>query len=318
MDKCWQRLFCLLAVLMSFFYTQPCKAGDESPLFAGTLLAVFSENIDPGKISIQPFAFVTSRYGIYNKDSNLVSVPVSQRYAGLFVVEMGLFKNVDFTLGFNGRFVRVNGKDAFAPGDLQMLFGFELSSNQKDSWVPDARFIIGESFPTGKYDGLNPLLLGEDGVGEGAFGTWFVFSTRKIFRYSGPHPFNITLNLVGVTYQKTSVSGVSIYGGTPLTKGKIKPGDTCAINLSYEYKFNQPWGWGFDLNYVHQNRSSFHTDRFEAPPLKSPSSEQFSFAPLIEYNFNSDFSISAGCWFTFAGRNASAFFSGFLTLFREF
>ncbi len=41
--------------------------------------------------------------------------------------------------------------------------------------------------------------------------------------------------------------------------------------------------------------------------MKAPSSEQWSLAPAIEYDWSTHFGVISGVWFTVAGRNAPAF-----------
>jgi hypothetical protein len=45
-----------------------------------------------------------------------------------------------------------------------------------------------------------------------------------------------------------------------------------------------------------------------------PSSEQISFAPAIEYNFNSNIAIEIGAWVTALGRNSPIFNSAIIDL----
>ena len=49
-------------------------------------------------------------------------------------------------------------------------------------------------------------------------------------------------------------------------------------------------------------------------PIGAPEGWQLSLAPAIEYNFNENWGVIAGPWFTVAGKNSSAFIVGMLAI----
>ena len=82
---------------------------------------------------------------------------------------------------------------------------------------------------------------------------------------------------------------------TPPSHTTLRPGPQLIANL------------GLDIHYLHQNSSR-----------TTPSTEQFSLASCIEYNPSPNFGLKVGPWFTLAGRNSPAFFSGVTTIYWYF
>ncbi len=65
-----------------------------------------------------------------------------------------------------------------------------------------------------------------------------------------------------------------------------------------------------DFYYQHNNKN-----RFSGTPSATairPSSESFSLAPALEYNWSANIGLIGGVWFTVGGRNTSRFVSGVL------
>ncbi len=291
--------------------------GDEKPWFAGTLLALFPENIQPGRFLIQPDLFATRRYGIYDSHSSISHQLNSHIYTALLTLETGITKTIDVTFITSEVYARVAGRDFWHLGDTFVLLGFQISTDKKGTWIPDIRVLIGEGFPTGKYQHLNPVLQGADTTGRGVYETTVSFIAHKIF-YTWPnHPYNWNINITAGHSTRSKVEGLNAFGGNPLTRGTIGPTEDFLTNLAFEYKLNNAWGCGIDFNFFYQNSASFQSktfDIFTGPP----SSYLFSLAPMLEYNFNEDLGISGGVWFSVKGRNSQAFYSSVITIFYAF
>ncbi|HEV7737507.1 MAG TPA: hypothetical protein VGO47_09080, partial [Chlamydiales bacterium] len=117
------------------------------------------------------------------------------------------------------------------------------------------------------------------------------------------------------------------------TKGKIMPGNSFQSIVSFEYTLTQNWVLALDNVYMHTDATQFCGNPGTNAPdvgvgvpssgtgvsvsvpvatIGTPSSEQVSFAPAIEYNFSRNFGIIAGCWFTAWGRNSTEFRSAII------
>jgi hypothetical protein len=287
---------------------------EEAPWFIGTLLAFFGENIEKGRLLVQPFLFVMRRYGFYDAHSSLVRDRNNHLYMGEVILEGGLTEKIDFTLDLLATDIYTGGHNAFSLGDTFFALGFQMLKDKKGTSIPDLRVVVGENFPTGKYDHLNPVFKADDATGTGAYATWLLFIGQKIFYTWPKHPYKWNVNLGMIHFSDVHVKGFNFYGGDETTKGLVKPGERFYLNVAWEYKFDENWGCGIDLHYEYQNSSSFHNQGGDTLFQGGPSTETFSLAPEIEYNFNANFAISAGLWGSVLGRNSPAFFGGVFTV----
>lgn len=290
------------------------------PLYAGTLLAFYPQNADPGRVSVQPFLFINTELGVYTDSWHLQHFKHKNEIEQLLlVVETGITKNFDIALGLTGFAAQSHGGNSWLYGDTRVYLGMQVTRDQKESWIPDIRFVFGESFPTGKYDHLNPQKNGSDIAGTGSYDTTILFVTRKIFYTFPKHPYNFNLNLFYIVSTTTRVRGFNAYGGGINTRGAVRPGDQFIANLGFECSLTRNWAIGTDIRYEHQNRSHFSGQLDRSGPLFGLLSlDRISLAPCLEYNWSQDFSVAGGVWFTIAGRNSEAFVNGIFNVYYYF
>ncbi len=286
------------------------------PWFSGPLLSPTPVNMLPGHPAIEPSMTIGSTYGKYNDH---------WKFKGQ-VNEWFINPLLDFQLGFTKRigleiiascisnFKR--GVSSTRMQDSILLLGFQIADDVKGSWIPDIRIDLQETLPTGSYQKFNPKKLGTDSTGQGSFQTGPVLIVQKLF-FPGDHFLSCKIS-VGYLFPSTvKVKGLNAYGGNSKTNGKVSPGQTLITFLSAEYSISQRWGCGFDALFISQSKATFSgnpgTERNRNQgSVGLPPSLQFSLAPFFEYNFSSKMGILGGTWFTVAGRNTSAFLSGYL------
>ncbi len=276
------------------------------PLYTGTLLQFYGQNVDPGSLSITSYVYFLRQYGIYNSHWNVNHNPQFNIQTYEVFLETGITKWVDFNLNLYGITSQVHGRSTLAFSDLQAYLGFQLIKSQKETWVPDVRLLIGENFPTGQYQHLNPKKQGADVSGSGSYGTIVLLVLDKVYYHFPTHPISLNLNVYYTWLTKVHVRGVNAYGGAVDTKGVVNPGNQFTVNLSAEFSLTRNWVAGLDVHYLHTDRSSFRG----AGGAGLSSSEQWSLAPCLEYNFSDHMSVEWGAWFSVAGRNAPAFAGG--------
>ncbi len=301
-----------------FFLTLLCLAahplfasGDEPPLFAGNMIAYSANNTPPGHAFVQSYVYATHLLGMYNPDSRRIFDRHVHQYELEVEVAVGLTEQIDVTLEMRGFNIRTSGSDTFQPGDTNLFFGFHVLEEKQRSLVPSVRFLVGEFFPTGKYDNLDVMFEGNDGVGMGAFSTYLGFIASKTY-HLGCHPFKWTVNVFYYLSSRVNVNGGNIFIlDRPNLKGQVTPGVQFEFDLAFEYKFNRPWGVGLDIYFQQQNAGSFRSNHVadEKAYPTIPSSHLFSLLPTIEYNFSDRLSVLGGSWITVAGRNAPLFAS---------
>jgi hypothetical protein len=288
-----------------------------TPWFTGPLLAPTPINMQPSHPAIEPSITIFKTYGRYDSHWSF------KKQQGIWAIN----PLVDFqfaitdTLGIEtlASFItnlRENQSSTHFQ-DTIVLFGYQISNDIKGSWVPNCRIILQETFPTGKYQKLNPHKYGIDSTGMGSFQTGPVLVIQKLFYF--PHNFLSMEWSIGYLFpSKVNVKGFNAYGGGYHTKGKIHPGQTLTSFISGEYSINQNWVFAFDTEFLYQRKSHFSGKKgYDAngniAKVGLPSSMQISFAPEIEYNFKAGSGLLAGIWFSVAGKNSSAFASAFLS-----
>ncbi len=158
-----------------------------------------------------------------------------------------------------------------------------------------------------------------DQTGLGTFGTTFDLVLYKVYHLRGHHFLSTTYSAAYTVTTPVHLHGFNIYGGGFGTNGKALPGNSFQGIISFELTLDQNWVLAIDNVYTHTDRTEFFgtvgtaVDGSDAT-VGTPSSEQISLAPAIEYNFSSHFSITAGCWLTVWGRNSTQFRSGVINL----
>jgi hypothetical protein len=309
-------------ILLSFLFLTSLYSKDPEeeiseykyePIFAGTLLEFISNNIPPGDWLIEPYFFAGKVNGVYNsewKDKHLFKYFESKLF---LQVETGITPWLDIGLILNENYSLSNGRKSYSYGDTRLALGFQITTNKPNSAVPDFRIVLFESFPTGKYQHLDPRKNSADVTGSGAFESWIVAVIRKIIYFTPRQTVSLNLNLGYDIPSSVHVKGFNLYGGDSKTNGSVIPGQQFLGNLGLEYSLTVNWILGLDVHYMHQNKS--HSNHRN---IHSPSSEEFSLAPCIEYNPSTRFGLEAGAWFSIAGRNNLAFASGVATVYWVF
>jgi hypothetical protein len=108
------------------------------------------------------------------------------------------------------------------------------------------------------------------------------------------------------------VHGLSTYGGTPTTDGRVFRGARLILSQGFQFSLSKRWSIATDLRYQHDLHRKFSgfpgtTESGELADLTQPPSDQFILAPQLEYSWTDDLGAILGAWFTFAGRNSQNF-----------
>lgn len=288
-----------------------------NPWYTGPLIASSASCVPPGKINLQPYIYLTTNYAQFNDHRKSINTPNTFIMSPLLVFQTGITNWMDFTIVPQGFFRWETGKfgDGFA--DLPIQLGFALL--KETPYIPKMRLVLGTLFPTGKYQHLNASKLGLDATGQGAYQTILGLNLSKVFWWFKLHPIATRLATNYIIPDNTvSVKGFNAFGGGYDTKGDIKIGNTLTLDLGLEISLTQKWVFATDFVYTTSNKTTFSgTPGFLDSGLPasngSPSSDQFSLAPAIEYNVNENGGFIGGVWFTVTGRNSANFVSVLLS-----
>jgi hypothetical protein len=97
-----------------------------------------------------------------------------------------------------------------------------------------------------------------------------------------------------------NVAGVSVYGTSEDFRGRARPGRSFIVDSAWEYSATRNWVLALDVQYQHDSSTRLSG----AAPFGS--SESFTLAPAVEFNWNSRMGVIVGSVLTVAGRNTSA------------
>jgi hypothetical protein len=197
-------------------------------------------------------------------------------------------------------------------GDVTALLQLRITPLEPGSWRPATSLVIGETFPTGRYDRLTG---GPNAAsGSGVHRTDASLYAQSLLRTPGDRWLRARLNLTYSWSDSTAVVDVSAYGTPAGFRGRARPGASTAADLAFELSLSSRWVLALDVLYQHQD--STIVDGAVVPPnggsgaaqalrLASGASESWALAPAIECNFNAKVGLIAGLKITAAGRNAA-------------
>ena len=286
--------------------TSPIQAGGGyEQWFMGPIITPNPTTVPPGHPALELDLIARKDYGFYDSHGKLKHTPAIWGIQPLF----------DFQVGFNsvlgaeliGSTVTnfSQGASSTHLGDSIFRLGFQISTDQNDSWVPDFRILLQETFPTGKYQKFNPDKHGTDSTGQGSFQTGIQFIFQKAFLVKNPHPFRIRGSVGYFVPSAVAVKGLNYYGGSQKTRGTVYLGNYLSSFFYGEYALSRTWALACEFNYLQGGNGSFSKTR--GPEIEVPSFSQWSIIPEIQHTYTENLGIILGGWFTVAGKNSSAF-----------
>ena len=289
-----------------------------NPWYGGPLMTPGAHNAPPGTCVVQPYVFTTQAFGQFNEKGKRIPTSKTWTINPLYIFQMGVLSWLDFACKVQGVYRKQGAQDFFYWGDAAIYFGIQLM--RETPYRPAIRLSLSESFPTGKYQKLNPDKKGMDATGSGAYTTTLSLNASKVIWWLLNHPFAFRASLNYSFPEKTRVRGYHAYGGGIGTKGSMHLGNAVAVDTSVEFSVTQKWVIAVDLAYTYGSESTFsgRIGKSELDPichLKIPSNESLSCSPALQYNFSDHFGCLAGVWFPLKGKNTTAFLSGVFTLY---
>lgn len=291
-----------------------------SPFYTGPLLAPSASSVPKGKVNIQPYLFWQKNYGTYDRNWRQQHKASTVTLQPLCIFQYGLTHFLEINMTCQGWYKQSGTQSDFNYGDMSFALGVQLLKDFIKSFLPAFLVEAGVSLPTGRYQKLSPKKNGTDSSGGGAFipsvslnfqknfNRWF----KKRMDPTDYHPFRLRLSCGYDFPSSVKVKGLNTYGGAHTTKGTVKPGGIFTTIFAWEYSLTKNWVFATDWQYQAASKTTF-SGRDGGATVGSPASQNWSVAPAIEFNANSNFGVLAGVWFSFAGRNSNQFVSGILT-----
>lgn len=313
--KKFKKIFLIFATSLSFSLFADDVAIHElsfkpypAPWFTGPLITPSGYTVRPGHCNVEPFVFAICDIGRYNSHwhSSRLDTFYSLRMGSS--IKVGFAKILELHVVPTIVYQEKLGQHSFNVSDMLVEIEAQLLRHQKLSPIPAIKLALRTNIPMGKYEHLNPMKEKTDATGTGCWFPGVRLSFVKFFHITGSHFMELRWYSDYLIGTPTFVKGFNTYGGDAKTRGWEYPGNRLVLGASIQYNLTQRWAVACDARYAHENK-----DRFSGrtlTPMKRPSSEEYSLAPAIEYNWSSNIGMIAGVWFSFAGRNAPEFVSG--------
>ncbi|HSX11984.1 MAG TPA: hypothetical protein VLF61_00645 [Rhabdochlamydiaceae bacterium] len=289
-----------------------------NPWYTGPLLTPSYHVLSIGLYNLQPYLFVIDNYATFDRNGRAHSAPDKIQTLFVPVFQVGITEWMNAIVEPQFIWVSQSGHHASRFGDTTIGLNIQLVA--ETPYRPGLTFTVLESFPTGKYQHLNPKKEGVEGVGSGSFETTIGLLFGKLVWWEIPkHPMRFRAAFLYQVASRVDVHNFNAYGGGFGTRGKVHPGDNISVDFGYEFSIDQHWVVATDFIYKFSFKTTFSgrpgTTVTGAPAsVGGPFNDQISLAPAIEYNWNENLGVIAGVQFSPWGRNTSKFVSGIVSV----
>ncbi len=259
--------------------------------WTGPMLAASPATLPRGHILIEPYF-----YDVIGAHSNGFGSLTYALYGLTNELTIGTIPTGGFNKVSNGL-----SSSSVQPGDIPLQGQYSLTQFHVGSWVPATAFNVQESFPIGKYDRLGDRP--SNGFGSGAHMTTLGIYSQKFFWLPNHRILRMRFNISEALSSNVNIEGVSVYGTTAGFSGHAKPGNSFLADPAWEYSLTRNWVLALDTTYRHNSNTNVvgynisttnSTQTSSSVKFNLGSSEVFSFAPAVEYNWSSNFGILLG------------------------
>ncbi len=199
----------------------------------------------------------TNGYGIYATNHLYIPSPMFFSNTANLTINYGLSEKLDFLISLT----YIQNKSSLQKfdhiGDTTIDLGYQIARQNASKDKSDLRLEFSLTIPTGKYTNLNPSLFTNDATGAGSFQPSIGFSFSHNFQISAEHTLT-TFSNFGLTYAyRTTLSGLSAYGGAPGTRGKMRPGNSVSMLIGAAYNLTDKWTASMEYSIYAAQPSSF-------------------------------------------------------------
>ncbi len=283
--------------------------------WTGPLLAPNASTMPQGHWLLEPYLYDLVTYGHFDRSGTLRSAGAAHDIGNQSYIEYGLVNGFTLALiprlGFHESSA---GQDSsgFTVGDITLQGSYGLTQFRQGSWIPTTSLVIGETFPTGKYDRLDGRTDGA--LGSGAYSTTVSLYSQTYLWMPNGRILRARLDLSYEMSRWTSVQGMSVYGTVEGFNGRAHPGQSFVADLAFEYSVTQQWVLATDFDWEHDGNTRVEggylpTTTSALPPYlvqNSGSDDLLYLAPAVEYNWSSSMGVIAGARIAALGRNIGA------------
>ncbi|MBN9231978.1 MAG: hypothetical protein BGO90_00605 [Legionella sp. 40-6] len=294
-----------------FVFLLLTQTANADPWFTGPIFAPAGHNVPRGHTNLEVYGLDVFTNGQFDNHWRARRIPQFKSVVLNPLLTHGFTDWLDVQLSVPYSFNNTRGVSYNRLTDIGIGAGIQLFEQRKSEWMPDVRFFIQETFPTGKFDQLNPAFLGTDATGLGSYRTLLSLNFQYLKHFYGEHYLRTRLMLSTLFSSTVHVEGLNSFGGSVNTAGDIRPGSEENIDLAFEYTLTQNWVAVLEGYYSEGQSTRFNgiIDIINDGSVRVGYDryDEIALAPALEYNFTSNVGVIGGIWFPVAGRNTSQF-----------
>ena len=278
--------------------------------WTGSLLAPTASAFPQGHTLVEPYVYDAITTGRYDDGGTHRPAPNEHNLGSFTYVTYAVTDRIALGLlpsfGYNEP-AGAPGGSSPGVGDFGAQVQYSLTSFYEGSLLPETAVLVGESFPTGRYDRLQRAT---DGLGSGSYTTSLAWYSQDYLWMPNGRIMRVRLDLTYTISSTVRVQGASIYGTATGFRGRARPGDGASVAAAAEYSLTRNWVLATDLIWSH----SASTRVAGSDPgssgvlvnIESGSSEYFAIAPAVEFNWSPRMGVIVGARIFVAGRNTPA------------
>jgi hypothetical protein len=278
--------------------------------WTGPLLAPSAATLPRGHILIEPYLYDVTTQGLYNSSGDRVRAPRNNEFGSLTYMNYGLLNRFTVgvipTFGYNDAGAGLSSA-GIGVGDLTVQGQYRLTQFHEGHWLPTTSVNVQETLPTGAYDNLGNRP--SDGFGAGAYTTTLGLFSQTFFWMPNGRILRARFNLQQAFSNQVNVQDVSVYGTPEGFRGHANPGSSLLVDLAGEYSLTREWVLALDAIYRHQGNTpvtGYNILNANLPvQFNSGLSQQFGFAPAVEYNWKRSIGVIFGARFIGPGHNTA-------------
>jgi len=283
----------------------------DNAWWTGPLLAASPATLPQGHILVEPYLYD----GIVNEqfDSSGARREIARQnnYGSLTYLLYGLTDSM--TIGLIPRFGYDNPGQGSTVGigDITAQASFRLARYVDQGWLPAMSLVIGETFPTGRYDRLSSP---SNGIGAGSYTTTLSLYAQYYLWMPNGRILRNRINISEAWSSRADIEDASVYGTGQGFRGYAIPGNSFTIDSAFEYSATRNWVAALDIVYS-ESGSTGVVGQYVLPnggsiikivESTSGSANSISLAPAIEYNWTSTLGLIVGAKIVVTGRNTGA------------
>lgn len=334
--------FFILSLLLLIHAPRIDASMAYEPWYTGPLIADTAKVVAPWKRDFWFKTFTTRNHGVFNSSWGFDDTSKNENILYKPSLKYGLFDRVEAKTVLPYQTKKNQGAIHSGIGDVGVALDYQWLRPTDHNHAPYILLSLQETLPTGSYDHLNPNLSGTDAMGMGSFQTVIGLDLEHESQLNVlTHVFetNLRINVSYTVPSPVNIIGLSTYGGTLETRGRIKPGTSLVFDVSTELSLTQHWVAVMEGYFQYQNasvfngfieqgaspnaRRAFHAKGFThflptqnnlvPGTIGNGTVDELTLAPAIEYDFAEHIGIIGGVWFIVAGKNTPSFLTASLS-----